>query len=558
MGVVGENEGLDFKAAVNWIADEAGLPRWKQDPEAEKRYEAVRSVSEIYTQTFQDSLTSAEPALAYLEKRGISRETTIGKVGYLPANFKPPDVEAAKLAGLLSKNDNFLFSGRVIIPVYQRGQIVSLYGRAVKDCAPEHRHRYPCTTDPPMPSTLWNLDACRGLKEVYFAEKIIDAMTLIDRGFMNSMGLFGTQGLTDSRLEALKKTSIEKITLCFDTDLNRSGQDGALKAGEKLFRAGYDVRILELPLDSGQKKIDLNSYFLTESKEAFAQLTVRLFFDYLLDTVPTSGSIIERYRALKPILQLISDLPELMWKELINILSARFPALDRRKLEKEVSQYRKQSVEVQETSKRFRPLDCVDKILEKEHLISFDGRTYRYGNGVYSPWHPEQIDQVTIELVGQDCQPSHLDAVRKFLNSVTFVPGERVNPRGLLNLKNGVLDLPSLSFTEHSFEIFFTVQSETVYDRKADCPLWRKTICQILPDPQVRALLAQIFGCSLTADNSLHKAFLFYGDGENGKSLVTDVLEALAGRLNCSALHLADFKERFRLAELQNKLINFS
>ncbi len=41
-----------------------------------------------------------------------------------------------------------------------------------------------------------------------------------------------------------------------------------------------------------------------------------------------------------------------------------------------------------------------------------------------------------------------------------------------------------------------------------------------------------------------------------GKSVMLNVLEALVGVENCSALMLSDLKERFRLAELENKLVN--
>ncbi len=54
---------------------------------------------------------------------------------------------------------------------------------------------------------------------------------MIDRGFGNTVAVFGTQGLTDGRLDALKRTQVEKVVLCFDSDTNESGRKGALKAG---------------------------------------------------------------------------------------------------------------------------------------------------------------------------------------------------------------------------------------------------------------------------------------------------------------------------------------
>ncbi len=277
-----------------------------------------------------------------------------------------------------------------------------------------------------------------------------------------------------------------------------------------------------------------------------------------IESIPKEASIHEKYKALAPVLKLIAEQPELTWKEYISAINKRFPEYDRVKLGKEIAEYSKAKSEQQERSKRFLPLAYVDQIRGKAPVISFDGKVYRYSHGVYSLVYAEEVDQQTINLIGEETQSSHLDAIRKFLNSVCFVRPETVNPRGILNLKNGLLNLESGSLEPHSPDILSTVQAETVFDPEATCQFWLQTIEEILPDPESRRLLAQVFGYCLTADCSYQKAFLFYGEGANGKSVITDVLEALVGRENCSALHLKDFQEKFRLAELQNRLINFA
>jgi P4 family phage/plasmid primase-like protien len=558
IALVRAKKGLAFREALRWIARETGLPEPRSDPEAQARYEAVQTVSDAYAIIYHDALKNPERALAYLEGRGVSRATTNELVGYLPPKYQPPDPEAAKRAGLYSeKTGNFLFLDRLVIPIVDRGRIVSLYGRAL-DNKRIPKHIYPATTDPPMPAAIWNLDSCRGEKELFFAESIIDALTLKDRGFKNIAGLFGTQGLTDDRLESLKRTQAEKIILVFDTDRKGSGQAGAMKAGEKLFRAVYDVRILELPLADNKEKTDPNSFFHFHTADDFRALESRDFFSRKLDTIPERGTPQEKYKTLAPVLELVSTQPELTWKGYVERIANNFPEFDRRTLEKEIRQNQRSSRLEDEEDSKFLPLSFVERIRDESPVICFDGRAYRYEGGVYAPWYPEEIDQKTIELYGPEVQTKHLDAVRKTLMSVCFVRPDQVNPREILNLKNGILDLSSGSFEAHSPALLSTVQSETAFDANADCPLWLKTIEEILPDPDSRHLLAQIFGYCLTADIAHQKGFIFYGDGGNGKSVVTDVLEALLGRENCSALHLSDFKERFRLAELQNRLVNFS
>lgn len=257
-------------------------------------------------------------------------------------------------------------------------------------------------------------------------------------------------------------------------------------------------------------------------------------------------------------MKLIAGQPDLEWREYIDLVHEHLPEYDRRKLEKAVYDLHKGEDSTAVKREKFLPLEYAGKIRTEVPVIFFDGRFYRYESGVYRPWYEQEIDQRTISMFGPEVQPSHLNAVRAMLESTGFIRPEKVNPNGLLNLKNGVLNLISGEFLEHAPEIISTVQSEAAFDSKATCPLWLETTAQILPDTQMRRLLAQIFGYCLTPDNSQQKGFILTGEGANGKSVITDVLEALAGRENCSALHLSDFKERFRLAELQNRLINFT
>lgn len=546
----------DFWTALEWIADESGLPRPRRDPEAQRQYEATKGICDTYALVFADALRNPEPALIYLGNRGISRRVLEHLTGYLPKDYGPPDHGAAKKAGLFSQKGNFLFADRAIIPIYHHGRIVNLYGRAL-DPGREPKHIYCATTDPPQEQTLFGLDRYGKEQRVYLTEAIIDCLTLWTQG-IPAVSSYGTQGVTDPRIEALKRTAIEKLTFVFDTDSNGSGQKGALKAGEKLFRAGLDVEIVSLPLETRDEKQDVNSYFQHHSRDDFDKLPRRDFFDVSLDAIPKSGTPREKYRSLEPALKLVACQPDLVWREYVDAIHKRFPGYDRRKLETAVSDLNKGADTEALKREKFLPLDYAEKIRAEAPVIFFDGRCYRYELGVYRPWFEHEVDQRTIAMFGPEVQPSHLNAVRSMLESVCFIRPEKVNPSGFLNLKNGVLHLASGEFLDHSPEILTTVQSEAAFDKDAECPLWLQTVAQILPDPQMRHLLAQIFGYSLTPDNSQQKGFIFTGEGANGKSVITDVLEALAGRENCSALHLSDFKERFRLAELQNRLINFT
>jgi putative DNA primase/helicase len=136
----------------------------------------------------------------------------------------------------------------------------------------------------------------------------------------------------------------------------------------------------------------------------------------------------------------------------------------------------------------------------------------------------------------------------------------------LINLKNGTLEISEdgRSLRDFDSKDFLTYQLPFDYDEKAKCPRWEKFLDDVLPatkddaDKSRQKVLAEYFGSCFTKLN-LEKCLFLYGTGDNGKSVVFNVITALFGSQNvsyCSLENLA--KHDSYLAQLQNKLLNFS
>jgi putative DNA primase/helicase len=541
-----------FKESIRWIAKEADLAQPSLNGDSESCYKAIAATTETYTQIFGDSLKNPEKAITCLEGRGLDAELLKGKVGHLPYSYKPKDKEASEKAGLISKKGNFLFAGRLVIPITLHGQIVSLYGRSLDDDTIP-KHIYPATSAPPMPAALWNLDKCRKQESIWLCESIIDALTLVQHGY-DAVGLFGTQGLTEARLALLKKSKIKKINLVFDTDTNGSGQKAVLKVGAALFRKGFHVRVITLPPDEGSKKVDVNSFFQAHSIEDFRLIEPKDFFEYALDQIPTQGRPDEKYLALQPVLSLIATQPQLTWHEYATKLQKRFPEYKATKIVREIVQLSKEDSEP--ASEKFYPLVHAEQIKKLFHVLFYHAAFYKYRDGAYEYWYPEELDKLIVELIGPQVQAYQLDAVKRLLKGLAFVRPENINRPDRLNLQNGILNLESGEFLDHTPEFLSTVQAQVRFEAASEWPTWKKFLDEILPHQDEQLLLSEVFGYCLTPDVSHHKAIVLVGEGANGKSVILNVLEALVGPDNCSALMLSDLKERFRLAELENKLVN--
>jgi putative DNA primase/helicase len=553
-------KGIGFKDAVRRLAKIADLPDPNFNGDMEGVHRKQAELVQIYTRFFEKSKKHSAIAVDYLRSRWIDPDNLGNlELGFFSVAHELDDEERelAQRAGLLTKSGNFLLAGAVVIPITRDHEIVSLYGRMGNDqLAP--RHVYPSRTDPPMPSTVWGLDDCRSEEEIYLVEGIIDAITLRSQGIANSVAVFGTQGLTRERQKLLQKAKIRRINLAFDNDANASGDKAVLKSGRALFEAGLSVKVITLPRPANQEKADANSYFKDHNQDDFLNLSRRDFVEFFTDSIPTLADPQDQYRALKPLLEVIAHQPQPTWSHYVKKLQEKFPGFQASSLQQEMKKLVRANKSGEPIDdKKFKPLPFVQQIMAEMHVLYHAGNFYRYEGGVYKYWHDEKVDLQIISVLGPEVQTHEIDSVKRILRDFAFKPPEEVNRTGVFNIKNGVLDLNTGEFCdEHSPEILSTVQSEVSFDWTVEWPKWKAFLDDVLPEEDMQSLLSEIFGYCLTSNVSHHKAFFLYGDGHNGKSVVIDVLEAVVGAGNCSALMLSDINHNFRLAELVGKLVN--
>lgn len=148
--------------------------------------------------------------------------------------------------------------------------------------------------------------------------------------------------------------------------------------------------------------------------------------------------------------------------------------------------------------------------------------------------------------------------------SVQFTPNKTENV--LINFKNGTLEISETGYRLREFNSkdFLTYQLQFSYDENATSPKWDKFLDEVLPadksdpDKTRQKVLAEYFASCFTNLN-LEKCLFNYGTGDNGKSVVFNVITALFGSENISYCSLENLsKHDSYLASLNNKLLNFS
>jgi putative DNA primase/helicase len=562
IGLVMECKNCSFKESLAWISKHSGLPVPLMGPEAEKSCLERRNINGTYERIFQDSLKNCAAAEEYLNTRGIPKNISHGMVGYLPHDYLPEDKDACVKAGLISNSGKFLLSGYIIFPIRKNRKIEDLYGRFLGETEDRYKHLRPAVTDPSRPPCFWNLDACKTKRfdEVYLTEGIIKGLALIAKGHENVIAMIGTQGLSKGHVDLLKQAKINKKIFAFDTDSNGSGQKAALTHARTLFLEGFEVSIMTIPKNNDATKIDLDEYFTNHTLADFDKMERRDYFSCLCDQIPKNGTLLEKKPFVNDILKLIANLhddlliPGLI-KELKKACDGDFTM---EALRGELNKILAKDSDALPTGKFFVPDPYANRILTGSKVIYYNGSFHCYEDGVYKEQFELELKKDIQDLGNETLKKNHIDDVINSLKIKTFIKPDRVNQPGFLNLKNGILDVKSGDIHPQSPDLYYTFKSDVAFNAAATCPKWRIFLNQVLPNKDEQLLLAEIFGYCLTPDTSLHKGFLFYGQGSNGKSVVTQVLEALLGEENCGALELNDFKSQFKVAELRNKLINVS
>jgi len=100
----------------------------------------------------------------------------------------------------------------------------------------------------------------------------------------------------------------------------------------------------------------------------------------------------------------------------------------------------------------------------------------------------------------------------------------------LLNVTNGTIDVLTGEFREHRQEDMITKIANVEFDAKADCPMWKQFIREIMDYRTEIIKFIQISaGWALSGDISEQTMFILFGSGANGKSTFLNTIMYLLG-----------------------------
>ncbi len=195
-----------------------------------------------------------------------------------------------------------------------------------------------------------------------------------------------------------------------------------------------------------------------------------------------------------------------------------------------------------------------DYVVKEMQIITYHDRTFVYEDGYYQ----ESDNTILAKMI--DLYPSitqkQRNEVLTYIKIVTHVE-EASQSDYWLNVKNGRLDLRHRKLHPHDPKYVDFERINAIYDPKLSDPsvdaILNRVFCN---DEELMTLFKQIVGYSLLKNTRHQMAFFLTGSGSNGKSTILQMVKNLFGYRNTASLSLTDLEDKFKVAELENKLIN--
>ena len=187
---------------------------------------------------------------------------------------------------------------------------------------------------------------------------------------------------------------------------------------------------------------------------------------------------------------------------------------------------------------------------------------YIYCKGIYVPQGKTYIREFCRKVL-RGFYTTHIgNEVINKIEADTYVDTDKflgTNYIDEIPVKNGVLNIITGELTPFTPKKIFFNKLPVTYDKTAKCPNIIKHFEDVLEHKSDVPLIQELIGYCLYKENLLEKAFMFLGDGRNGKSKSLELIKRFLGADNCTSICLEKLEsDVYAVGELHNKMVNLA
>lgn len=199
-----------------------------------------------------------------------------------------------------------------------------------------------------------------------------------------------------------------------------------------------------------------------------------------------------------------------------------------------------------------------EKAIQDLHLTYFNNKLYTYEKGVYTVISDAKIRSYIVRNIDINATDTNCNKSISFIYNWLLNDEIKRPDSNYINYKNGIYDIKNNKLISHTPDIFTVNQLSINYlEELPENSLVEHYLDELMNHecPRTQGLL-EILGYCQTTNTDIQKAFIFLGNGANGKSEYCKLIEKIFGENNVSRVDLQTFGKQFGTHEIENKLLN--
>jgi len=185
-----------------------------------------------------------------------------------------------------------------------------------------------------------------------------------------------------------------------------------------------------------------------------------------------------------------------------------------------------------------------------------------YNEGIYIPQGKTYIKEFCRKILGDVYTPYLSSEVISKIEVDTYIDDKIFFGKNIVEeiaVENGILDLKTKKLNPFTEDKIFFNKLPITYDSSKKCKNISKFLKEVLKNKEDVPVMVELFGFLLWKNYTIEKAFMFCGDGRNGKGKTLELMKRFLGAENCVNIPIQDFQnDSFSLGELFGKLANLS
>lgn len=181
---------------------------------------------------------------------------------------------------------------------------------------------------------------------------------------------------------------------------------------------------------------------------------------------------------------------------------------------------------------------------------------YVYKDGIYAKGAKVLIKE-ECKVLKNNITTHLMSETINHVKTSTYIERDQVNNNPFaIWLENGIYDWDCDIFMPFSPKQKSIFKFPIKYNKAADCPEIKKFLDEVISKSDI-PVIQELFGYCLYHGYPIQKAFMFLGEGSNGKSTLINLFKAFLGPENISSIAIQDFENKpFYMAQLYGKLAN--